>query len=184
MNFSILFLLILFVSCAPTAEVKVQSAIDEAKYFLNDSRCSKAKDALDEVNFQDDNPDYIMVYASTYACFAGYNEIDAVFGGNLEDFDPGSFFNSLASFSTSTETEADSEAYQYLMLAIDTILSSGTSGAPSTVARTEEFGGRKSGDMSMQVLFMLMVQMGKYFALYGNTNSAGDKGQGTIDDNV
>lgn len=167
----------LLLSCAPSSQEKIDSAVREARFYLSSSKCSKAKEVLDDVGFQDDDADYVMAYASVYGCLAGYSELDDVFS-NLDKIDPNEFVKSVASFTTSIETAPDSTNYSYLMQAINTILNTGGGSQPSTAARNSEFGGRKSGDMSMQVLYLLLVQMGKYFALYGNADNAGDKGLG------
>lgn len=180
------FLLILsiLVSCAKTDEQAVRSAIQEAKYELNSSNCSKAKSILDEVDFQTDNADYISIYASAQACVGGYDELSMLFGGNLTNIDSNSLITSLAAFTTSDETLADSTTYTALNDAITTLLSYDDSTQPSTVARNAKFGTKKSGDLSMQALYLLLVQIGKHFALYGNADDStnptrGEKGGGS-----
>lgn len=174
----ITFLLVtsVLLSCAKTDEELVRSSISEARYHLSSMDCTKAEDILDEVSFQEDNADFISVYASMQACKAGYKELDVLFGGNLDNLNSASLIASLASFSSSNETVADSSDYLSLNDAITTLLSYDDSAQPSAVARNAKFGIKKSGDLSLQALYLIFVQMGKHFALYGNAGSDGAKG--------
>ncbi len=179
MKTSFLFILILCcVSCAKSTEEEVRSAVVEAKYHLSGMDCSKAEDILNDVGFQKDDANYISVYASMQACKAGYKELDILFGGNLENINSASLITSLASFSSSNETAPDSTVYLSLNNAINTLISydDAASGQPSTVARNAKFGTKKSGDLSLQALYLIFVQMGKHFALYGNAGADGAKG--------
>lgn len=167
-----------FYSCGKTEDEEVRSAINQAKYYLSALKCSKAQDSLDEVDFQEDNADYISTYASAFACYAGYGEVDILFGdGGLTTIDPSNLFASLASFSTSNETTADSSNYAAINNAITTLLSfDNAAGTPSAIDRESKFGTKKAGDLSMQALYLLFVQLGKHFALYGNKGNDGSKG--------
>lgn len=173
----------LLVACAPTSEEEIESAVSEARFHLSSMDCSKAKSVLDDVGFQDDDPDYISVYASAQACEAGFKVLDVLFSGNLETINSSSLIGSLASFTTSNETEADSSNYLAIQSAITTLIESSGGSQPSTSARNEKFGAAKSGDLSLQALYLIFVQMGKFFALYGNADASGTKGAGSIDDN-
>lgn len=173
----ILVISLVLISCAKTDEEEVRSVIAEAKYHLSSMDCSDAIDVLDEVSFQEDNADYISVYASAQACSAGYKELD-FFQDELTNLDSSNFIGSLAAFSSSLdETTADSTAYVAMDNAIKTLLGyDNSSGTPSTSNRNSKFGTNESGDMSLQALYMLFYQMGKHFALYGNAGSDGAKG--------
>lgn len=180
-----LFFLALFIACAKTDEAAVRSAIQEAKYFLNTSDCSSAKSVLEDVDFQEDNASYISTYASAQACVAGYTELDTLFGGNLSNISSASLITSLAAFDSSNDTIEDSVAYTALDAAITTLLSYDDSTSPSTISRNAKFGTKQSGDLSMQAMYLLFVQIGKHFALYGNAEHAADpptgvKGGGTF----
>ena len=166
----------LLYSCAKTDEAAVRSAIQEAKFELNTNSCSSAKSILDDVGFQDDNANYISVYASAQACVGGYTELGTMFGDNLDSLDSSNLIVSLASFTSSDETTADSVNYTALNDAITTLISNDGSASPSTVARNSKFGTKKSGDLSMQAMYLLFVQIGKHFALYGDADRTGVKG--------
>ncbi len=168
-----------FMSCAKTEDEEVRSAINEANYHLNSMSCSDAQDVLDDVDFQDDNADYLSVYAASLACYAGYKELDILFGGNLDDINSTSLIASLAGFSSSNETEADSSDFTYLLQAIKTLIENDGGDQPSTVTRNSKFGIKESGDLSLQALYLIFVSMGKFYAYYGNADNTGTKGGGT-----
>jgi hypothetical protein len=174
--FILLLLSLSLISCAKTDEEEVRSAIAEAKYHLSSMDCSKAEDILDDISFQEDNADYISIFASMQACKAGYKELDVLFGGNLDNLNSASLISSLASFSSSNETAPDSADYLNLNDAITTLLGNDGTAQPSAAARNTKFGTKKSGDLSMQALYLLFVQIGKHFALYGNAGTDGGKG--------
>lgn len=171
-NTFLLTCLALLLSCAKTDEALVRSSIQEAKYHLNTMDCTQAQSALDDVSFQDENPDYISVYASVHACKAGYEELTDVFGGNLSGIKATGLIQSFAAFTTSNETVNESTVYASLDKAIDTLISYDGTAQPSTEARNDKFGIKKSGDLSLQALYLLFIQMGKHFALYGNADTA------------
>jgi hypothetical protein len=171
-----LFMILLF-GCGKTADEEAHTAIQQAKYHLTHKRCDKALEALSGVSGQSNNPYYHKILASAHACKAGYSELTAIFGGNLGNVDANSIFGSFAGFTTSNETSADSNKYKSLFKAIRVLLNS-SSGKPSAVKRNKKFGPRHATDINIQALYMIMIQMGKYFAYYGNTDSDGVKGLG------
>lgn len=172
---------IFIISCAKTDEALVRSAVQEAKYHLSGRDCSKAMSALNDVSFQEDNADYISTYASAQACEAGYAEL-SLFTGSLSNIDAsdGGLLRSLAAFESSNETQPDSSTYEALHNAITTLISYDGTTSPSTASRSSKFGEKKAGDLSMQAMYLLLVQIGKHFALYGNGDADGIKGQGSF----
>jgi hypothetical protein len=171
-------IILFFISCAANPQNLINSKIREARYLLTEGKCSDAIEVLDEIKSDaEDDPDFIKTYASALACRAKYSELK-LFSRDLSGLDADSLFGSLASFSTSTDTEADSDKYTYIMEAIDYILYAPDVDEPSTVDRIEEFGERHGGDLSMQALYMIMVNLGKFMAYYGNADTDGLKGQG------
>lgn len=170
-------------SCAKTQEEKVDSAIDQAQYYLTNEDCEEARDALDEVSYQDDDALYVSLYAATYACEAGYSELEEVLD-NISNisFDSTSLFGSVAALPSSNETVADSDDFINLQTAINTIIES--SSTMTTQGRVDKFGDRGGTDLSFQALYMILIQMGKFFAYYGNADANGLKGQGSSFSNV
>lgn len=174
-----LFILLLSISCAKTDEQLVDSSKREALYYLTSSDCSSAKSALDQVDYQSDDAAYIRLYSDVYACKAGYSQLTTVID-NLGSLTATSadLFKTLASMPASqVETAADSTAYTNIMLAIDKLIySNGTT--PSAADRITKFGAREAGDMDYQALFLVLIEMGKYFGYYGDVAADGTKGGG------
>lgn len=176
----ILFIILVFTSCAKNPKDQAAEAIDIALTHLSSGECDNAIRILEDVDDQEDNAIYIQVLASAYACKANFNEI-AFIANDLADIDassPATIMSSLAMMSLSDETAADSLAYRSIRTGIDLILGS-TSGAPGQVARDAKFGTRKGGDLGVQALILNIVNLGKFLNYYGNVDAAGDKGAGT-----
>lgn len=171
----------LIFSCAKTDEQLQDSAIREAQYHLTNMDCSKALEVLDDIGQDKDDPDYVAVYASSIACQAGYTDIEMALD-NLANITTttGGLLTSFAAFNTSNETVADAVTYSKIVEAINYILEANGGTQPDTDERIAKYGNGRGNDLSMQALLMITVAIGKYFAFYGNTDSAGDKGQGTI----
>ena len=176
-----LIILILICSCAKTPEEELDSAKREAKYYLSKGNCSKARNILNDVGEEEDDAEYISIYASTYGCEAGYSELDFI--GSLGDLDSSSLIGSLASFDSSNPANFDHDEFNDLLAAINYILDSAGS-VPSTTEREDKFGVVKGTDLSLQALYMIMTGIGKFFAYYGNANTLGVKAAGTLDTNV
>ena len=178
-----LFISIHFVSCAKTDEQEVRSAIKEARYYLTNLECQDAQDILDDVGEQKDNADYVSVYASSIACKSGYTDMGTAIN-NLTNIDTtgggASLLGSFAAFISSNETTADAVTYSKIVESINYILNADGGTQPSTTARLAKYGKNDGNDLSMQAILMITVAMGKYFAFYGNTDSLGVKGAGSI----
>lgn len=173
----LLFISIFLFSCAKTDELLCEGAKEEAKYHLTKENCSKAFSALSNACDSDD-AEYVALEASAYGCQANYSELDFL-DLDVDSVDSTSLLSSVASLSTSDETQADSTEYVALKNAITTIITS-TSGNPSAQERLSRFGTKGGDNLNYQALFMIVVQMGKYFAYYGNADSSGSKGSGAL----
>ena len=174
------FIIFLSISCAKNPEEQASEAIDRALTHLSSGECDEAIEVLEEADDQDDNPIYLQVLASAYACKADYEEI-AVISDDLSGLDtstPASIMSSLTTMTHSPETAADSADYVNLKRAINILLNS-TSGSPGHEARVSKFGQRKAGDMSVQALLLNVVNLGKFLNYYGNVNASGVKGGGS-----
>lgn len=170
------FLFILF-SCGKTEEQVCVDNKQEAKYYLTKSQCSKAFKVLNNTCESDDS-EYIALVASAYGCQANYSELDFL-DLDVSSINSASLLSSLASLSSSNETQADSTEYVALQNAIQTILTS-TSGNPSAAQRNTTFGSEGGTNLNFQALFMITVQLGKFFAYYGNADAGGSKGSGAL----
>ncbi|MBD67109.1 MAG: hypothetical protein CME62_18050 [Halobacteriovoraceae bacterium] len=177
----LLVILVTLISCAKTDDEARSSAIREARHLLTTMDCSAAQDVLDEVDEEKDDPEFVSVYASAIACDAGYSDITSALP-NFEDLDsdPTTLFGSMAAFASSNETVADAATYSKLKEAIDYILEADGGTQPSTSQRISKYGSRYGNDLSMQAFVMITVAFGKFLAFYGNADSDGVKGQGSI----
>ena len=174
----ILFILCLFASCAQKSDEQVRQAIDVALSHLSKEECNEAIKVLEAAGVQNSNAIYLQVLASAYACKGGYDEIAFIADDllNLNATTPFLLFQSLSTFSLSSETAPDSANYVAIRTGLNLLLNSTT-----TVGQTEreaKFGSRKAGDMGVQALMLNVVNFGKFINLYGNVDSSGEKGQG------
>lgn len=177
MNSSFIKILFLFtlIACGLTKDEELDIVIDEANYYLSSLSCEDAKKVLDSIDYQSKSADYVSLYSAVYACRAGYTVLGTVFD-NLTNIDAtnGGLFTSLANFSSSNETSADSDVYTNLKLAISEILKNSN----DTTLRLVKYGSIKGTDLSMQLLFMTLTELGKYMGYYGNKGATGIKGAG------
>lgn len=176
-----LFILIIFTlfSCAKTPEAEIISAKREALYHLTHGGCDKAKSVLDSINPDSDDATYISLYASVYECKAGYKELDFISDLTSLDASSGNLLSTMASFSLAqVETTADSAVYKNLRQAIEIILAAGGGAQPSATNRISVFGERKAGDLHIQALLMITLELGKFVKYYSQAGTDGVKGAG------
>lgn len=178
-NLFILLTILFLSSCAPKPEEKVAEAIDRALSHLSHGECDEAISVLQDSDSDGNDPVYIQVLASAYACKADFDEIKFV-SDDLSAIDTSTapkIFKSISIMSLSTDTAADTAGYANIKKAINTILNSTTT--VGQVARTTKFGTRKSGDMGVQALILNIVNFGKFLHYYGNVDTNGVKGGGS-----
>jgi hypothetical protein len=176
MNFLSFFtLVILLNACSKPSEIKIEEAKEVAKAYLTKGDCQAAKNALDEVGYQNEDSNYISLYASIYGCFAGYSEIS--FFANLGEISPTSLLNSFASFNSSNPANYDQEKFDHLYQGIQLLLQS-NGAIPNTAEREAKFGVGKANDLSLQALYLIIYSLGKFFAYYGNVDELAFKGFG------
>ncbi len=179
-NVIISFLILFSYGCAKGPTEKTSDAIDVALTYLSYEKCDDALEVLQDLGNQPSNAIYLQVLASAYACKVSFNELSFI-ATDLTVLDATStetIMTSLVKFSTSPESEVDSDNYSNILSGINVLLGS-TTGSPSHSGRVTKFGSRKAGDMSVQALILNLVNLGKFLNYYGNVNVAGAKGQGT-----
>lgn len=174
-----LFCFLVLVGCAKTPKQEVLQAIDLAQSYLSEEKCQEAIDVLEEVGRQNDNAIYLQVLASAYACRADFNAIHFI-GTDIPLIQTSSanLLKSLSVLTLSTETSADSSAYEDMKTALEILLYSDGGAQPSQATRTTKYGPRKAGDMGVEILLLSIVQLGKFLHYYGNVDSLGVKGEG------
>lgn len=175
----ILAILLFLTSCGKTPDEEVNEAIDIALTHLSHNKCEAAIDVLEDVGRDKENPIYLQVLASAYACRAKFSELD-FFDTELDKIDTSTtgLMKSLTTLKWSDQDEADQDDYVATREALDILLNVDSS-QPSQAAREDKYGIRKAGDMGVQALFLALSQLGKFVHFYGNVNATGVKGGGT-----
>lgn len=173
----ILLLFLLLWSCAKAPEEKKEEAIDVALSHLSKGECEKAIKLLEELGRQNDDAVYLQVLASAYACRADFDAIDFL-RSDLPSIDSSELLKTLALMSLSDESETDSLAYVDLRKALGVLLEADGAAQPLHTEREKAFGPRKAGDMSVQILMLSLVQLGKWTNHFGSIGSGGIKGTG------
>jgi hypothetical protein len=173
--------LVLLVSCSKNNEEKINKAIDVAQSHLSRNRCDEAIKVLEEAG-SSRNPIYLQVLASGYACRAGYSTIDFLLDdlSSIDTTSPSDLFPSISTLSLSEETSVESANYRNLRTALSLLLSGAN---PSHASRVAAYGERKAGDMSVQILFLSIVQLGKFLSYYGSVDTNGSKGARSVSSN-
>ena len=178
--FKILFILFIIIGCAKKPSELNAEAIDIALTHLSNEECDEAIKILVEVEGEGDNPVYLQVLASAYACKANFNEINFLEDdlATLTTTSAVTIMTSLTKMTMSSESEADSDKYSSILKGINILLAS-TTGTPGQLARNQKFGSRRGAYLGTQALLLELVNLGKFLNFYGNVNTAGSKGQGS-----
>lgn len=181
---SLLLILSFITSCGATPEEEVKSNLISAEILLSTSKCQDAIDLLEGMGRQNTNARYLKLLASAYACRSEYSTIkffadDIGLTGNPEPM------GGMSTYSTSldnfTSPLQEDQKFEDLQTAIDILLyAGGTSRAtdPTSLVRGANFTAREAGDINAQLAYMLMVQLGRFFKVYADTNATGVKGGG------
>ncbi len=175
-----LVILIFVFSCGKKDSQLTLEAIDVALTHLSKEECDEALKVLLKLKGQQENPVYLQVLASAYACKADYNEINFIEDDltTLTTTSAVTIMTSLTKMTKSSQTEVDSDDYVSILNGINTLLGA-TYGTPGQLARNQKFGTRRSSYLGIQALLLQLVNLGKFLHFYGNVNNTGSKGQGT-----
>lgn len=172
----LLLTILLVSSCAKTEQELLFDTIERANNFLTSRKCDDAIDLLEDHGIEKSSADFMKVYSSAYACKAGFSMLD-LFELDIDNIDANNLLTSLASLSSSDETLPDSIKFLALQNAIDIIVESKTISLNGSAARRiDSYGEAKGADLNFQLVFMSIVQLGKFFKLYGDADSTGVKG--------
>lgn len=168
-------------ACGADDEQKVDDAIDIALSYLTTGDCQRAIDVLEDVGRKSENYRYVKTLATSYACRGGYLTTK-FFESDLAKMTSGaaSFFKGFTQFSTSSSMDAtDNPDYEDIQEAIDILLYAGgiaSNKNPTSSRRLSYFSAEQVSNMNMLLLFLSMVQLGKYVYFYGSTDTTGVKG--------
>lgn len=165
-------------SCGSISEEeKIDNAISLANQLLTDSDCAGAKQVLDDLGYQSSDVQYLIAYASTYACSAGYtttnlfsNDINKI--GSTTD----SILGSLTTFTTSNTSGSTDTAFTNLLAAVNTLIYAGGLSDPSHTNRSAKFNASDLQEIEVYAIYLSLALLGKYLFIHGNTDSNGRKG--------
>lgn len=183
----ILFLFNLF-SCGKNADEKTIEAILTANIALGSSDCQTAIDVLETNGRINKNAAYLKTLASAYACRAGYSTVTFFTSDFTKTVTPaplgGTTTYSTSSTAVASTLQNDSN-YSDMQTAINILLYAGgiPSGIEPTAAeRAKYFTTSEAADINSQLLYLVLVQLGRYGYFYGDSTSsgvnAGKKGSG------
>lgn len=177
-------------SCGVDDELQLERDYLRVEDHLSSGNCDRALSAMLSMKEQSGDATYYKLLASAYACKAGFtvtdffaNEISKIVTGG------GEILSSLSQFNIAQGvTDIDSLDYYYIGKAVETLVFSGgvgpVTGNPSAALRLSSFGTYSAADIESFLLYLLFVKNGMNAAFYGNSNAAGEKGQGgTFDTN-
>jgi hypothetical protein len=188
---SLLFILISFslLSCGATSDEKLNEVLLDAQIALGSNDCQHAIDVLEANGRVNNHAHYLKTLASAYACRAGYSTTTFFSTDMSLTATPpplgGMSLYSTSSIAVTSPFQTDAR-FEDLQKAINILLYAG--GIPSTKEptaneRAKYFSSDEAGDINSQLLYMELVQLGKYMRHYGNGSSTaganGLKGTGS-----
>ena len=177
-SLNILLLSILLGACGKNEK---EDAIRKANFLLTTKKCDEAITVMESAPRDNLDATFLRTLASAYACKAKFDVIE-LFENNLSLFASPAPMGGTSRFSTSADmTTATDSDFVFLQRAIDTLLYAGgltEDDEPTTAARAAKFSARDADEINIMLSYLLMVQIGRYFKYYGNTNAAGIKGAG------
>ncbi|EQC46623.1 hypothetical protein [Bacteriovorax sp. Seq25_V] len=184
MKFVGYFLVLIFVfSCGRNDKQKVEQVLESVENYLTAGKCDEAISKIGTISNQDKNALYLKLKASAYACKAGYTTT-TFFTTDLSKIDATNLLSSMATFSLSSDFDGEGNSdYDAIQTAIDTLLYAGgisLSTNPTAAKRAEIFTSKDANEINAYLLYLSMVQLGKYVYYYGSTDAAGVKGAGGV----
>lgn len=180
---SVIFLcLILLFSCGKNVDEKTADAVLSANIALSKGDCQVAIDTLEGNGRVNDNAAYLKTLSSAYACRAGYSTV-TFFANDISLTPSPAPLGGTTLYSTSKVTIQNplqnDASFRDLQKAIDILLYAGgiaSTTEPTVAERAKYFTALEAGDINAQLMYMILVQMGKYMHVYGNVSAAGVKG--------
>lgn len=178
--------LLLAFSCGQNADEKTAAAVLSANIALGKGNCQAAINILEGNGRVNDNAPYLKALASSYACRAGYSTV-TFFTSDLALTVTPSPLGGTTKYSTSsasvTSTLQSDQKFKDLQKAIDILLYAGgidSTTEPTSTERAKYFTAAEAADINSQLLYMVLVQLGRYMYYYGDSTTAtGTKGSGT-----
>lgn len=177
--------LFLLISCGKNAEQKTADAVLSANIALSKGNCQDAIDVLESNGRVNTSSSYLKTLASAYACRAGYSTL-TFFTTDISKTVTPAPLGGTTTYSTSpltiTTTLDNDSSYQDLQTAINILLYAGgisSSTEPTSAERKKHFTTTEVADIDSQLLYMVLVQLGRYSYYYGDSSATGVKGSGS-----
>ena len=185
--FLIIFSLITVGCGKKTDDEILEDALNNANRALSNRDCQTAIDALEAIGRKNFDARYLIVLASAYACRGGYNEL-ILFANDFGSINVSNALGGLTLFSTSDDMTSPGDSdYTDLQTAFNILVFAGglsTSANPDSDQRRAIFGNAKGGDIDAFIMYISMVQLGRFLRYYGNIDtSTGQKGGGAASHN-
>ena len=181
----ILSTILLLFSCGKTADEETLGVVLSANIALSNGDCQKAIDTLENYGRVNTSAPYLKTLSSAYACRAGYSTV-TFFSSDFAKTTTKTPLGGLTLYSTSStavvSTLQNDEVFKDLQKAIDILLYAGgiaSDSEPTSAARAKHFSSSVAGDIDSQLLYLVLVQLGRYMYYYGNVSAAGAKGGGS-----
>lgn len=187
-NLILVFVLLFTIGCGKkTDDEIIDDAINNANRALSKRDCQTAIDTLESIGRKNSDARYLIVLASAYACRGGYNEL-ILFANDFANISTSNALGGLTLFSTSDDMTSPSDSeYTDLQTAFEILVFAGglsTSANPDSDQRRAIFGNAKGGDIDAFIMYISMVQLGRFLRYYGNINTTtGQKGGGAASHN-
>ncbi len=177
--------LTMLLSCGKKTEEEIKDAVRSANIHLSKRECQAAIDLLESIGRQNKDSYYLKALASSYACRAGYSTTK-FFADDIALTATPAPLGGMTTYSTSLATVtsplSDDSNFRDLQTAIDILLYAGgiaSTTEPTSIERAKYFSADHAGDINSQLVYMMLVQVGKLMKTYGNTSAAGVKGGGS-----
>ncbi|MBI2518776.1 MAG: hypothetical protein HYV97_00080 [Bdellovibrio sp.] len=172
---------LLLTGCSKSAQEKKEDAIVSANILLTKRKCDAAITLLEGVGRDVKDVKYLKALASAYACKSGFGVLK-FFADDLALTSDPAPMGGTARYSTSSDMDSPTNAeYANLQTAIDLLLYAGGIDAsldPTLERRAAFFTDADAKEINAFLMYLLIVQIGRYFYYYGNANTAGVKGGG------
>ena len=192
-NFTLISILTLLFSCGADPEEAIEDAIFTANQLLSKSKCQEAIDVLEGVGRQVGNKSYLIALASGFACRGKFSEL-TLFTTDITKSGVPSILGGFRTYSSSVDmTSAADSDFLDVNLAIEVLTFAGgiaTTVNPTSAARKAVFGPSASGDIDAMILYLTMVNLGRWLRYHANADATDFKtgcvlnydGTGIIDD--
>lgn len=179
----VLVCLSLLFSCSSSRKEQISDILIQSYILIDQNKCAKAIALLND--FAIENSVLLLkAHASAYACRAGY-KTDVLIIKDFKFLKNASFLKGVALFSTSYSVkESYDRRHQDLRKAINILLYSGDLlefESPSLSTRRKQFDEAELQEINVYLIYLLLVQLGRYVYYYGNSSLDGEKGRGPGD---